>query len=197
MAELLPGQLSELIDKGDEAGVRALFESLSESDRTHAAARLPSDELGRLLDILGSEAAAGLIEILPLSQAAAAIEEVAPKAAAEILEELASDALVFRYRVGEAADDGLGASDGTFSVCSFWFVECLARAGQVERARLLFEKMLGYANHLGLYSEELGHHGEHLGNFPQAFTHLGLISAAYALDRELSDAGWRDGRAGD
>lgn len=91
MAELLPGQLSELIDKGDEAGVRALFESLSESDRTHAAARLPSDELGRLLDILGSEAAAGLIEILPLSQAAAAIEEVAPKAAAEILEELASD----------------------------------------------------------------------------------------------------------
>ena len=59
-----------------------------------------------------------------------------------------------------------------------------------QKARFLFEKMLGYANHLGLYAEELGPHGEHLGNFPQAFTHLGLISAAYAIDRKLSNAGW-------
>jgi len=91
LAELVPTQLSELLAKGDEAGVRALFESLSESDRTHAASRLPAEELGRLLDILGSESAAELIGILPLSQAAAAIEEVEPHAAAEILEELASD----------------------------------------------------------------------------------------------------------
>jgi magnesium transporter len=91
VAELAQTQLSELLAKGDDAGVRALFESLSESDRTHAASRLPSEDLGRLLDILGSEAAAGLIEILPLSQAAAAIEEVEPRAAAEILEELQSD----------------------------------------------------------------------------------------------------------
>lgn len=91
MAELAPTQLSDLIEKDDEAAVRALFESLSESDRTHAASRLPSQDLARLLDMLGSEAAAGLIEILPLSQAAAAIEEVEPRAAAEILEELASD----------------------------------------------------------------------------------------------------------
>ena len=89
----------------------------------------------------------------------------------------------------------LGAFDifvglGTFNICSFWYVECLCRSGQVEKAQLLFEKMLGYANHLGLYSEELGAAGEHLGNFPQAFTHLGLISAAFSLNRNL-DGGWR------
>jgi pentatricopeptide repeat protein len=97
---------------------------------------------------------------------------------------LANDALVYRYRVGEAADDGLDGDEGTFNMCSFWFVECLARAGQVDRARLLFDKMLGFGNHLGLYSEETGPRGEHLGNFPQAFTHLGLITAAFALDRQ-------------
>ena len=74
-------------------------------------------------------------------------------------------------------------------MCSFWFVECLSRAGEVRKARFLFEKMLGYANHLGLYSEQLGPSGEHLGNYPQAFTHLGLISAAYQLDLRLSEAG--------
>ncbi len=71
-------------------------------------------------------------------------------------------------------------------MCSFWYVECLARSGDLEKARFYFEKMLGYANHVGLYAEELGPHGEHLGNFPQAFTHLALISSAYYLDRMLS-----------
>jgi GH15 family glucan-1,4-alpha-glucosidase len=80
--------------------------------------------------------------------------------------------------------------EGTFNMCSFWYAEVLARSGDPQKARLVFEKMLGYANHLGLYAEELGPHGEHLGNFPQAFTHLGLISAAYAIDRKLSDSGW-------
>jgi GH15 family glucan-1,4-alpha-glucosidase len=64
-------------------------------------------------------------------------------------------------------------------------VECLTRAGRLDEARLVFEKMLGYANHLGLYSEEIASNGSALGNFPQAFTHLGLISAAYDLDRAL------------
>jgi GH15 family glucan-1,4-alpha-glucosidase len=100
--------------------------------------------------------------------------------------ELVDDSLVYRYRVDEAAEDGLTGDEGTFNMCSFWFVECLARAGDLERARFFFEKALGYANHLGLYAEELGPRGEHLGNFPQAFTHLGLISAAYYLDRELT-----------
>jgi len=108
-----------------------------------------------------------------------------------ISKELLDDMLVYRYRVGEAAHDGLTGEEGTFSMCSFWWVECLARAGRIDEARLAFEKMLGYANHVGLYAEELGPRGEHLGNFPQAFTHLGLISAAFQLDRALSHAGWR------
>jgi GH15 family glucan-1,4-alpha-glucosidase len=99
---------------------------------------------------------------------------------------LVEDSLVFRYNVGDAASDGLSGKEGTFNMCSFWFVECLSRAGDLEKARFFFEKAIGYANHLGLYSEELGPSGEHLGNFPQAFTHLALISTAYDLDRTLS-----------
>ena len=110
-----------------------------------------------------------------------------------IEKDLIEDTLVRRYKV-ESTVDGLPGSDGSFTACSFWYVECLARAGELEKAQLLFEKLLGYANHLGLYSEELGADGRHLGNFPQAFTHLALISAATYLDRALSgnkDAVWR------
>jgi GH15 family glucan-1,4-alpha-glucosidase len=102
-----------------------------------------------------------------------------------IRNDLVSDSFVFRYDTEEAADDGLPGREGSFSLCSFWYVECLTRAGRLDEARLVFEKMLGYANHLGLYSEEIGASGDALGNFPQAFTHLGLISAAYDLDRAL------------
>lgn len=104
-----------------------------------------------------------------------------------IEEDLVSDSLVYRYRHQKAADDGLVHGEGTFSMCSFWYIECLAKAGNIQKARLYFEKMIGYANHLGLYSEQLGFQGEHLGNFPQAFTHLGLISAAISLDRQLDN----------
>jgi len=83
--------------------------------------------------------------------------------------------------------DGLPGGEGSFTACSFWYIECLARAGELEKAQLLFEKLLGYANHVGLYSEQIGPSGQHLGNFPQAFTHLALISAATYLDRALSD----------
>ncbi|MFZ0489926.1 MAG: glycoside hydrolase family 15 protein [Salegentibacter sp.] len=102
--------------------------------------------------------------------------------------ELVSDSLVYRYRPGSAAADGFVGHEGTFSMCSFWYVECLSRSGQLEKARFYFEKMLGYASPVGLYSEQLGFKGEHLGNFPQAFTHLGLISAAYNLDQQLNDS---------
>ena len=101
-----------------------------------------------------------------------------------ITAELVSDSLVYRYNV-EASPDGLAGEEATFSLCSFWWVEALTRAGRLEEARLAFEKMLTYANHVGLYSEEIGPTGEQLGNFPQAFTHLALISAAYNLDRHL------------
>ncbi|MEV8095051.1 glycoside hydrolase family 15 protein [Kitasatospora sp. NPDC085879] len=98
--------------------------------------------------------------------------------------DLVSDSLVYRYDP-VASPDGLRGDEGTFSICSFWYVEALARAGRLEEARLAFEKMLTYANHLGLFAEEIGRTGEQLGNFPQAFTHLSLISAAFNLDRAL------------
>jgi GH15 family glucan-1,4-alpha-glucosidase len=103
--------------------------------------------------------------------------------------ELVSDSLVYRYHLDDRFSDGLTGQEGTFSMCSFWYVECLSRMGDLHKARFFFEKMLGYANHLGLYGEELGPQAQHLGNFPQAFTHLALISAAYDLDRRLSAAG--------
>jgi GH15 family glucan-1,4-alpha-glucosidase len=95
---------------------------------------------------------------------------------------LVDDSLLYRYR----SPDGLVGTEGTFCMCSFWFIECVARSGDVHKARFLFEKMLGYANHLGLFAEELGPSGEHLGNFPQAFTHMALISAAFELNRGLN-----------
>jgi GH15 family glucan-1,4-alpha-glucosidase len=104
-----------------------------------------------------------------------------------IEKDLVSDSLVYRYRFKEAAADGLKTGEGTFSMCTFWYIECLSGAGQLQKARLYFEKMLGYSNHLGLFSEQLGEQGEALGNYPQAFTHLGLISAALNLDKQLSD----------
>jgi GH15 family glucan-1,4-alpha-glucosidase len=122
-----------------------------------------------------------------------------------VRKDLVSDTLVQRYQIGKAAGDGLPGKEGTFSVCSFWLVEATARAGRLEEAQLLFEKMLTYANHLGLFAEEIGPSGEALGNFPQAFTHLGLISAAvnlnYLLDgdgaaREASGWNVRGGRDG-
>lgn len=107
----------------------------------------------------------------------------------KIEERLADDFFIHRYNTERAAPDGLKGTEGTFGACSFWYIECLARAGYLEKARLYLEKMFGYANHLGLYAEEFGHYGEHLGNFPQAFTHLGLISATYYIETKLSELG--------
>jgi GH15 family glucan-1,4-alpha-glucosidase len=98
--------------------------------------------------------------------------------------ELVTDSLVYRYDP-EASPDGLRGSEGTFSLCTFAYVDSLARAGQLDKARVTFAKMLTYANHLGLYSEEIALTGEQIGNFPQAFTHLSLIDAAITLDRQL------------
>jgi GH15 family glucan-1,4-alpha-glucosidase len=105
---------------------------------------------------------------------------------------LLSDGLVYRYDP-EKTKDGVAGREGTFNMCSFWLVEGLTRAGRsdrprLEQARMLFERMLGYANHLGLYAEQTGNTGEALGNYPQALTHLGLISAAVNLDRALNEA---------
>lgn len=102
-----------------------------------------------------------------------------------IRRELVTDSLVYRYRTDRGALDGLEGEEGTFSMCSFWYAENLAKVGEVDKARVLFEKMLGYASPLGLFSEQIGLNGELLGNFPQAFTHLSLISAALQIDQDL------------
>jgi pentatricopeptide repeat protein len=107
--------------------------------------------------------------------------------------ELVSDSLVYRYDPA-ASPDGLQGDEGTFSLCSFLYVDALARAGRVEEARLAFEKMLTYANHVGLYSEEIALSGEQIGNFPQAFTHLALVDAAITLDEALDRASSSVGR---
>jgi GH15 family glucan-1,4-alpha-glucosidase len=105
-----------------------------------------------------------------------------------IKETLVSDSLVHRYQTNRRFSDGLPGTEGTFSMCTFWYAEVLARSGQVEEARWIFEKMLGYANPLGLFSEEIGPSGEQLGNMPQALTHLALISAAYNIDKILGSS---------
>jgi GH15 family glucan-1,4-alpha-glucosidase len=112
-----------------------------------------------------------------------------------IADELVQDSLVYRYNP-TSSPDGVNTREGTFSVCTYWYVECLARAGRIDEAQLVFEKMNTYANHLGLYSEQIGVTGELLGNFPQAFTHLALICAAFEVDRHLaSGAGNRPRRS--
>jgi GH15 family glucan-1,4-alpha-glucosidase len=103
-------------------------------------------------------------------------------------EELVTDSLVYRYDPS-ASPDGLRGSEGTFSLCTFAYVDALAGAGRLEEARLVFEKMLTYSNHLGLFAEEIGLTGEQLGNFPQAFTHLALITAGMSLDAALNAPG--------
>jgi GH15 family glucan-1,4-alpha-glucosidase len=104
--------------------------------------------------------------------------------------ELVSDSLVYRYNPS-ASPDGLAGAEGTFSICTFWYVDALARSGRLEDARLTFDKMLTYGNHVGLFSEEIGPRGEQLGNFPQAFSHLALITAAINLDYQLDHGAGR------
>jgi pentatricopeptide repeat protein len=101
--------------------------------------------------------------------------------------ELVTDSLVYRYNP-EASPDGLRGSEGTFSLCTFSYVDALVRSGRLDDARTTFEKMLTYANHVGLFSEEVALTGEQIGNFPQAFTHLALIDSAVSLDAALDKA---------
>jgi GH15 family glucan-1,4-alpha-glucosidase len=143
-----------------------------------------NEERGAFVQYYGSDLLDASLLLMPLVKFIAPTDPRWLCTLDAIGEELVSDSLVHRYNP-RAFKDGLEGDEGTFSICSFWYVEALTRAGRVDDARLAFEKMLTYANHLGLYSEEIGRSGELLGNFPQAFTHLALISAAYNLDREL------------
>ncbi|HKI55267.1 MAG TPA: glycoside hydrolase family 15 protein, partial [Anaerolineales bacterium] len=148
------------------------------------------DKLGAFVQYRGSKALDAASLLMPMVRFISPTDRRWLSHLNAIEKDLVYDSLVYRYKIEDESTDGLKGEEGTFNMCSFWFVECLSRAGELQKARLYFEKMLGYANHLGLYAEETGPRGEHLGNFPQAFTHLALISAAYDIDRRLSDAGW-------
>ncbi len=167
----LPGELSRWAE-GRDAIYRRIMES-------HF-----SEELGAFVQHAGSDTLDAGVLLMPMVKFIAPNDPKFLSTLKAIEDRLVSDSLVFRYDV-DTSGDGVEGTEGTFSLCSFWYVEALTRVGRLEEARLALEKMFTYANHLGLYAEQIGLAGEQLGNFPQAFTHLSLISAAINLDREL------------
>lgn len=148
-----------------------------------------SEEKQSFVQFKGTEALDASALIMPLVRFISPTDPKWLSTLKAIRSELTEDSLVYRYKVNEAFDEHLEGEDGTFSICSFWYIECLSRGGQTLQARHYFEKMLSYASPLGLFSEQIGSQGQSLGNLPQAFTHLSLISAAFDLDRKLGEGG--------
>lgn len=139
-------------------------------------------DAGHFVQRIGCQDVDGSMLLMPLMRFVAATDPRWLATLEAIEQQLVRDGMVYRYRT----DDGLKGEEGSFVACSFWYVECLARAGRTEQAHLEFEQLLRYANPLGLYAEELDRRGHHLGNTPQALSHLALISAANFLDHKLS-----------
>lgn len=140
-----------------------------------------NEEVGAWVQYKGAKEVDASALLMPLTHFIAADEPRWLSTMRVIEETLSTDVLVYRY----LNEDGLNGLEGTFNMCSFWYIEALAKNKEADKALEYFEKMTGYANHLGLFSEQIGKRGEHLGNFPQAFTHLALISAALELDKQL------------
>ena len=155
------------------------------ADRIHAdiCAKAYDAKRNTFVQSYGSDALDAALLMMPLVRFVSASDPVWLLTLDAIRDQLCHEGLVFRYR----NDDGLQGGEGAFTTCTFWYIECLARAGRLDEARLAMAKGLRYANHLGLFSEELSLLAEPLGNFPQALTHLSFISAAYYLDRRLSN----------
>jgi len=167
----LPGDITAWAAVRDEIYQRVMDESWD-----HEAKAFTQVEGGTALD-------AGVL-LMPMVKFLSPADPRFLSTLEAIEDRLVVDSLVFRYDP-ESSPDGLDGEEGTFSLCSFWYVEALTRANRLEDAQLALEKMFTYANHVGLYAEEVGATGDQLGNFPQAFTHLALISAAINLDRAL------------
>jgi GH15 family glucan-1,4-alpha-glucosidase len=139
------------------------------------------DERGVFVQHYDTDALDASLLLIPLMGFLPADDERVRKTVLAIADELTQDGLVLRYHV-EHTDDGLAGEEGTFTICSFWLVTALAQIGEVERARALCEKLLSFASPLQLYAEEIeAASGRHLGNFPQAFTHLSLINAVVSV----------------
>lgn len=170
----LPGDLTELAATRDAIYERVMTDCWN-------------DEIGAFTAFAGGDVLDAGTLLMPMVKMVAPDDPRFLSTLARIEERLVTDSLVLRYD-DEEFDDGVGGGDaeGTFSLCSFWYVEALTRAGRLDDARLALEKMFTYANHLGQYAEQVGLNGEQLGNFPQAFTHLSLVSAVINLDRSLS-----------
>jgi GH15 family glucan-1,4-alpha-glucosidase len=149
-----------------------------------------NDELKAFAQYEGSDVLDASLLLMPLVGFVAPMDPKWLSTLSAMDRVLVSDSLVYRYDP-KASPDGLQGSEGTFSLSTFHYVDALARSGRLDDARLTFEKMLTYANHVGLYAEEIGLSGEQLGNFPQAFTHLALINAAINLDYQLDHGAGR------
>jgi len=175
-----------LADKRGFPGNRALW--MAERDRIYREVmdRGWNPKVGAFVQAYDSEALDAANLIMPLVFFVSPTDPRMLSTIDRTLEQLALGSLVYRYDTNHAASDGLESDEGTFSMCTFWLVEALTKAGRLAEARLIFEKMLSYANHLRLYAEEVSHSGEQLGNFPQAITHFGLITAACNLDMALN-----------
>ncbi len=145
-----------------------------------------NEKLGAWVQYKGAEHVDASVLLMPLTHFISPLEPRWLSTMKVIDDELLLDVLVYRYKNGFKNIDGLEGEEGTFNMCSFWFIEALAKSGELDKAVEYFEKMIGYSNHLLLFSEELGKKGELLGNFPQAFTHLALISAAVELNKQIS-----------
>lgn len=185
----LPGDVGAWSRVRDEIHERIMERSWDEEHRTFTMAEVDPDAASPDAPVLD----AGLL-LMPMVKFCSPVDPRFLSTLAAIEEQLVADSLVFRYDVHAAPDgiddtdldgDGLHDGEGTFSLCSFWYVEALTRAGRLREAEVALEKMFTYTNHLGLYAEQIGATGDQLGNFPQAFTHLSLISAAINLDRAL------------
>ncbi|WP_434984984.1 glycoside hydrolase family 15 protein [Pseudomonas protegens] len=174
------------------ASKRSLPAPFARWDQTRQAiyddiwSRFWNQEHGHFVQHIGSTALDGSMLLMPLVRFVSAKDPRWLATLDAIEKSLVRDGMVYRYRNDDSQIDGLAGTEGAFAACSFWYVECLARAGRLEQAHLEFEQLLRYANPLGLYAEEFDSHGRHLGNTPQALTHLALISAASFLDRRLS-----------
>ena len=152
-----------------------------------------NEERGHFVQHIGSTALDGSMLLMPLMRFVSARDPRWLSTLEAIQKSLVRDGMVYRYHNDDSQIDGLSGTEGAFAACSFWYVECLARAGRLDKAHLEFEQLLRYANPLGLYAEEFDSHARHLGNTPQALSHLALISAACFLDRKLSgdDGFWQ------
>jgi GH15 family glucan-1,4-alpha-glucosidase len=167
----LPGDIAAWSAVRDE-----IYERIMDQSWNH--------ELRAFTQVEGGDALDAGVLLMPMVKFLSSADPKFLSTLAAVEDRLVVDSLVFRYDPS-ISPDGLDGEEGTFSLCSFWYVEALTRAGRLEDARLALEKMFTYANHVGLYAEEVGSTGDQLGNFPQAFTHLALISAATNLDRAL------------